>query len=306
MLKCLCISGHAGFLDDAFIKFIDKTDSSDPLEREDYWRLLCFPSKILLNIICHYIYKIQLILNFDDINFSKYWLVCRIWKFGHNYYCSLYGNTLWQWFLSSGYLLISLHCSQLTGFCVMQSFSGGIFEQIIMSFLKRLLVEALFMQRSVYWFAQQTNCMVSVQNEFLLRVFLLKRLFNCSYQFDLLMLSMDLYNVFSAILDIFDEFIIFVIIIVTITIIISIFLLLLSSQFLLLVQLQLSLFFGFIAFPYFWLINTSLKRCFINIKSKRKKIQLLNLSYSCNYCLGYLFQIISFKLFDNFVLQIIM
>ena len=31
-------SGHAGFLEDVSITFIDKTDSSDSLRREDYWR----------------------------------------------------------------------------------------------------------------------------------------------------------------------------------------------------------------------------------------------------------------------------
>ena len=29
-------SGHTGFLDDISITFIDKTDPSDPLKREDY------------------------------------------------------------------------------------------------------------------------------------------------------------------------------------------------------------------------------------------------------------------------------
>ena len=31
-------SGHNGFLIDVSITFIDKTDTSDPLKREDYWR----------------------------------------------------------------------------------------------------------------------------------------------------------------------------------------------------------------------------------------------------------------------------
>ena len=31
-------SGHNGILNDASITFIDKTDPSDPLKREDYWR----------------------------------------------------------------------------------------------------------------------------------------------------------------------------------------------------------------------------------------------------------------------------
>ena len=35
---CLIISGHAAFLNDVSIMFIDKTDPSDPLKREDYWR----------------------------------------------------------------------------------------------------------------------------------------------------------------------------------------------------------------------------------------------------------------------------
>ena len=31
-------SGHCGFLKDVSLTFIDKTDPSDPLKREDYWR----------------------------------------------------------------------------------------------------------------------------------------------------------------------------------------------------------------------------------------------------------------------------
>ena len=30
--------GHDGFLNDVSITFIDETDASDPLRREDYWR----------------------------------------------------------------------------------------------------------------------------------------------------------------------------------------------------------------------------------------------------------------------------
>ena len=33
-----CKSGHCGFLEDVSLTFIDKTDPSDPLKREDYWR----------------------------------------------------------------------------------------------------------------------------------------------------------------------------------------------------------------------------------------------------------------------------
>ena len=32
------MAGHDGFLNDVSITFIDKTDSCDPLWREDYWR----------------------------------------------------------------------------------------------------------------------------------------------------------------------------------------------------------------------------------------------------------------------------
>ena len=35
-----CTSGHAEFLNNVSIKFIDKTDPSDPLKREDYWRYM--------------------------------------------------------------------------------------------------------------------------------------------------------------------------------------------------------------------------------------------------------------------------
>ena len=30
--------GHNGFLEDCEITFIDKTDNSDPVRREEYWR----------------------------------------------------------------------------------------------------------------------------------------------------------------------------------------------------------------------------------------------------------------------------
>ena len=32
------MAGHNGFLNDVSITFIDKTDPSDSLQREDYWR----------------------------------------------------------------------------------------------------------------------------------------------------------------------------------------------------------------------------------------------------------------------------
>ena len=32
------MAGHDGFLNDVFITFIDKTDPTGPLRREDYWR----------------------------------------------------------------------------------------------------------------------------------------------------------------------------------------------------------------------------------------------------------------------------
>ena len=35
-----CTSGHAAFLEDVSITFIDKTDPSDPVKTEDYWRLI--------------------------------------------------------------------------------------------------------------------------------------------------------------------------------------------------------------------------------------------------------------------------
>ena len=33
-----CTCGHCGFLENVSLTFIDKTDPSDPLKREDYWR----------------------------------------------------------------------------------------------------------------------------------------------------------------------------------------------------------------------------------------------------------------------------
>ena len=33
-----CTSGHCNFLEDVSLTFVDKTDSSDPLKRKDYWR----------------------------------------------------------------------------------------------------------------------------------------------------------------------------------------------------------------------------------------------------------------------------
>ena len=34
------MAGHNKFFDNVSITFIDKTDPSDPLHREDYWRLI--------------------------------------------------------------------------------------------------------------------------------------------------------------------------------------------------------------------------------------------------------------------------
>ena len=39
LFSSFCTSRTAGFLDDVSIAFIDKTNPSDPLIREDYWRL---------------------------------------------------------------------------------------------------------------------------------------------------------------------------------------------------------------------------------------------------------------------------
>ena len=33
-----CSSNHNCFISDVSVKFIDKTDPSDPLKRDDYWR----------------------------------------------------------------------------------------------------------------------------------------------------------------------------------------------------------------------------------------------------------------------------
>ena len=33
-----CDSEHSGFLNDASIKFIDKADPANPLQRENYWK----------------------------------------------------------------------------------------------------------------------------------------------------------------------------------------------------------------------------------------------------------------------------
>ena len=33
-----CSSGHFGFLENVLLTFIDKTNLSDPLKWEDYWR----------------------------------------------------------------------------------------------------------------------------------------------------------------------------------------------------------------------------------------------------------------------------
>ena len=37
-LTIFCTSGHCVFLEDAPLTFTDKTDPSDTLKREDYWR----------------------------------------------------------------------------------------------------------------------------------------------------------------------------------------------------------------------------------------------------------------------------
>ena len=59
-----CTSGHTGFIENVSITFIDKTDPSDPLNREDYWRctLKNMPpfglniEKKMFNVISPYIY----------------------------------------------------------------------------------------------------------------------------------------------------------------------------------------------------------------------------------------------------------
>ena len=38
LIKHSCTSGHCGFLGNISLTFIDKTNPSDPLKREDYWR----------------------------------------------------------------------------------------------------------------------------------------------------------------------------------------------------------------------------------------------------------------------------
>ena len=38
LLNHFCACGHAGFLDNVSITFIDKIDPSDPFKREDYWK----------------------------------------------------------------------------------------------------------------------------------------------------------------------------------------------------------------------------------------------------------------------------
>ena len=46
--------GHCGFLEHVSIKLIDKTDPSDPLKRENYWRFtLCNMTPYSLNIEEH-------------------------------------------------------------------------------------------------------------------------------------------------------------------------------------------------------------------------------------------------------------
>ena len=56
-----CTSRYAGILDDVSITFIDKTDPSDRLKREDYWRrtlkiMAPFELNIVLNVMSPYIY----------------------------------------------------------------------------------------------------------------------------------------------------------------------------------------------------------------------------------------------------------
>ena len=38
LFKHFCSSNHNYFISDVSVTFIDKTDPSDPLKREDYWR----------------------------------------------------------------------------------------------------------------------------------------------------------------------------------------------------------------------------------------------------------------------------
>ena len=77
------MAGHDGFLNDVSITFIDKTDSSDPLRREDYWR------QTLITMVPYGV-------NNKD---SVWWV-------------SLYGNIsfFWQSILSLVLLFLYYHC----------------------------------------------------------------------------------------------------------------------------------------------------------------------------------------------------
>ena len=78
-----CTSGHCSFLEDVSLTFVDETDLSDPLKREDYWRIMLKTMAPLgLNIEeyveCRFITNILSVcifiglVRFDDKDFWAY------------------------------------------------------------------------------------------------------------------------------------------------------------------------------------------------------------------------------------------
>ena len=71
MFYHFCTSGDAGFLDDVSITFIDKTDPSNQLKREDYWRCTLKPCTFWAK----YRRKCLMYFVLTCINFGLYWIL---------------------------------------------------------------------------------------------------------------------------------------------------------------------------------------------------------------------------------------
>ena len=214
---------------------------------------------------------------------------------------------------------------QLTGFCVMRSFAEENFRTN-----DNVCTEMTFGVGSCCVVTSRLVCVIGQFTGFSMiwvftESFFPNRPFSCSYQFHLLKLSLGIYDIFCSCwrylwTTTLEEFIIiiviyFVIIIIINAIIILIFItiiimIIVITIIIIIIGVTLSLFFSFYcSFSFLiheYLIKLISIRYFINVKSACERLYLFHLYYNCDYCLGHLFQVISFILFYNFVLQKIM
>ena len=93
--------GHNGFLSDVSVTFIDKTDPSDPLKHENYWRetplWLWRPMGLILKIVSEFYHLIILKLALFILPVH-----CTLWSIGTACFSGL---ELWKMYLFSHYFI---------------------------------------------------------------------------------------------------------------------------------------------------------------------------------------------------------